>query len=183
MTRIIAGEKRGTILQTLEGDRTRPTTDRVREALFGCIQFEIAGANVLDLFAGSGALGLEALSRGAACAVFCDRYDETVKIIKGNIAKLGYETRSQLIKNDYIHAIKVFQNTEKFDIVLIDPPYKSGYYETVLELLARENVLKHGAILVAESEEPVEAAVDGYHVYKNKRYGKTFLTFFRWDKG
>ncbi len=182
MTRIIAGEKRGTLLQTPAGDRTRPTTDRVREALFGCIQFDIAGAAVLDLFAGSGALGLEALSRGAAHAVFCDRYDETVKIINGNIAKLGYAARSQVIKNDYIHAIKVFQNTKKFDIVLVDPPYQSGYYADVFELLVEKNALNRGAVLVTESEEPVQIVTNGYHMYKNKRYGRTYLTFFRWDK-
>lgn len=182
MTRIIAGEKRGTQLFTLPGNHTRPTTDRVREALFGCIQFEIAGAEVLDLFAGSGALGLEALSRGAGHAVFCDRYDESVKTIQKNIGKLGYDKRSQVVKNDYIHAIKVFKNTKKFDIVFIDPPYKANYYATAFGLLAEEQVLKPGAILVAESDAAVGIVDERYCIYKNKKYGKTHLTFFRWDK-
>lgn len=181
MTRIIAGEKRGTQILAPQGLDTRPTTDRVREALFGSIQFEISGAVILDLFAGSGALGLEALSRGAKESVFCDRYDDPVKIIKKNIARLGYHNRAKVLKNDYIHAIKVFQNTKKFDIVFIDPPYRSGYYDDVFKRLAEQEVLASGALLIAESEKPIEIGIDGYVRYKNKKYGRTHLTFFRWD--
>lgn len=181
MTRIIAGEKRGTQILAPQGLDTRPTTDRVREALFGSIQFEISGAVILDLFAGSGALGLEALSRGAKESVFCDRYDDPIEIIKKNIARLGYRNRAKVLKNDYIHAIKVFQNTKKFDIVFIDPPYRSGYYDDVFKRLAAQEVLASGALLIAESEKPIEIVNDGYVRYKNKKYGRTHLTFFRWD--
>ncbi|MEA4852740.1 MAG: 16S rRNA (guanine(966)-N(2))-methyltransferase RsmD [Christensenella sp.] len=181
--RIIAGEKRGTKLTSPIGENTRPTTDRVRESLFGSIQFEVTGAQILDLFAGSGALGLEALSRGAKEAVFCDVDAGSIKVIEKNIETLGYAAKSKVIKNDFLNAIALFKNTRKFDIVFIDPPYKRGYYEAVFEALASGEVLAGDALLVAESAQGLEIEGKGFVFDKRKKYGKTFLDFFRWQNG
>ena len=180
--RIIAGEKRGLKLMTQEGRETRPTLDRVKEALFGRIQFEIQGKCVLDLFAGSGALGLEALSRGAREAVFVDHDDGAECAVKHNIAAAAMDDRAVFIKNDYANAMKLFQNKKKFDIVFIDPPYDSGLYEKVMRDLAQYGLLSDGAAVTAESAFPLEIAEWGYAVEKKKKYGKTFLTFFRWKE-
>ena len=181
--RIIAGERRGLKLMTQEGLDTRPTLDRVREAMFGRIQFEIRGKCVLDLFAGSGALGLEALSRGAREAVFVDCNDGAERAIQHNISVAAMEDRAVFIKNEYGNAMKLFQNKKKFDIVFIDPPYTSGFYKPAMEGLVEYGLLSNGAIIVAESNAPLEIEFAGYMVEKQKKYGKTFLNFFRWKEG
>ena len=177
--RIIAGEKRGLKLRTQEGLNTRPTLDRVKEAMFGRLQFEVRGARVLDLFAGSGALGLEALSRGAREAVFVDNDSGAEEAVRWNIAAAGMESRAVFIKNDYLDAMKLFQNGEKFDIVFLDPPYHCGYYETALQGLA--DLLTEGAVVAAESGAPLTAVPKGFSAEKQKRYGKAFLSFYRWE--
>lgn len=180
--RIIAGEKRGLKLISQKGTETRPTLDRVKEAMFGRLQFELKGKHVLDLFAGSGALGLEALSRGAQDAVFVDNDDDAGSAVKHNIKAAQMEDRAVFIKNDYVDAMKLFQNKRKFDIVLIDPPYKSGFYGNVLRDLSEYGLLAVDAVVVAESDAPIEYTADGYRLEKQKKYGKTFLTFFRWKE-
>lgn len=179
--RIIAGEKRGTKLIAPEGIDTRPTLDHVKEALFGRLQFELYGTVVLDLFAGSGALGLEALSRGAAQAVFVENASGAQKAIERNIQAAGFEKKAVVLKKDYEAAIKLFQNQKKFDIVIIDPPYKGGYYERVFELAAGCGILAKNAVAVAESDFLLPAQA-GYRLEKQKRYGKTFLSFYRWEE-
>lgn len=180
--RIIAGEKRGLKLASQEGMETRPTLDRVKEAMFGRLQFELKGKHILDLFAGSGALGLEALSRGAQDAVFVDYDDGAGAAVKRNIEAAQMESRAVFIKNDYVAAMKLFQNKRKFDIVFIDPPYRSGFYGKVLCDLAEYGLLTAGAVVVTESGEPIEFDAKGYRLEKQKKYGKTFLTFFRWKE-
>lgn len=179
--RIIAGEKRGLKLVTRDGLETRPTADRVKEAIFGRLQFELQGACVLDLFAGSGALGIEALSRGAQKAVFIDDDTCAEEAIKQNIALAEMEDRATFIKIDYRNALKLFQNKKKFDIVFLDPPYHSGFYETVLQELVEKELLENRAIVVSESAKPIIKST-GLMTEKEKRYGKTFVTFFRWEE-
>lgn len=179
--RIIAGEKRGLKLAAKDGAETRPTLDRVKEALFGRLQFEISGKCVLDLFAGSGALGLEALSRGAQEAVLVDCDEQAGEIIKKNIVAAGMQRRAQFIKNDFRNALKLFQNSRKFDIVLIDPPYRSSdFYETALNGLVEYGLLAEHAAVVAESDRPIEFFTENLVLEKQKKYGKVYLTFFRW---
>ena len=125
--RIISGSAKGTKLYTLEGDATRPTLDRVKEPLFSIIQHYIVGANILDLFAGSGALGLEALSRGADKAILCDYSRKAVNIIKQNIEKTKLTEKTEVWNMDYKKALeKLKDNSQKFDIIFLDPPYRKN---------------------------------------------------------
>lgn len=180
--RIIAGEKRGLRLKTQDGLDTRPTLDRVKEALFGRLQFELHGKYVLDLFAGSGALGLEALSRGAAKAVFVDRADGAEEAVRHNIVATGMQERAVFYKNDYQDAMKLFQNKKKFDIVFLDPPYNCGCYEAILSGLAGHRLLADGAVIAVESGTPLGFEIDGFVMEKQKKYGKAFLSFYRWKE-
>ena len=179
--RIIAGDKRGTILNAPEGEQTRPTYDRVKEAVFGRLQFSLVDKTVLDLFAGSGALGLEAVSRGAKMAYFCDFSKEAVKVIKSNIKKLGYEEKCAVFKNDYLGAIKEFSGKIKFDIVFIDPPYASGYYIPALEALKESGILADGCILAMESDKNFEINISGYTKTKEKKYGITYINYLEYS--
>ncbi len=180
--RIIAGEKRGLKLLSLEGDQTRPTLDRVKEALFGRLQFELRDARVLDLFAGSGALGLEALSRGAKKAVFVDMSGGAEEVIWHNVAAAGMQDRAAVVKNDYLAAMKLFQNSEKFDIVFLDPPYEAGHYEAALQGLAEYGLLARDAVVVVESAAPLGILPKGFIAEKQKKYGKALLSFYRWKE-
>ena len=121
--RVISGSAKGTILYSLQGSTTRPTLDRVKEALFNIIQNEIIDAQVLDLFAGSGALGIEALSRGAKFAVFSDKSIQSVDIIKKNIEKTHLKEKAKIIKGNYLNILKECEEQYQFDLIFIDPPY------------------------------------------------------------
>jgi 16S rRNA (guanine966-N2)-methyltransferase len=162
------------------GQKIRPTYDRVREAVFGRLQFFIAGKTVLDLFAGSGAMGIEALSRGACFAYFIDKSEKAISTTRSNIAKAQYEKKSQIIKNDYISALKLFKNSIQFDIVFIDPPYASGYYEKALQTLDEENLLKTGSVVVLESDGMFALQIKNYAVQQTKKYGKTIITYLEY---
>ncbi len=178
--RIIAGEKRGTKLLAPQGLDTRPTLDRVKEAVFGRLQFELQEKQVLDLFAGSGALGLEAVSRGAREAVFVDNDAASQEAIRKNIQAAGCAHKATIVEKDFEAAIKLFQNQKKFDIVLLDPPYESGYYEKAFKMMAQYEVLAQNAVIVAESSGPLVVEEGGFALEKQKRYGKVFVSFFRW---
>lgn len=178
--RVIAGEKRGTQLVSPPGQDIRPTYDRVREAVFGKLQFALTDRIILDLFAGSGAMGIEALSRGAAFVYFVDKSQSAVLTVKSNVAKTKYEEKCKIIKNDYISALKLFKNGIQFDIVFIDPPYASGYYEKALQTMAEENLLKPGARIVLESDGIPDLQLKNYAVKKTKKYGKTFITYMEY---
>ena len=119
--RVITGKARGVTLKTPEGMRTRPTTDRVKEALFSIIQFELPGAKVLDLFGGTGQLGIEALSRGAKSAVFVDEREDACRLIKENLRRTKLEQDAQVVRSDYLAYLS--RCREKFNIILLDPPY------------------------------------------------------------
>ena len=178
--RVIAGEKRGARLLSPPGGEIRPTYDRVREAVFGKLQFIIANKAVLDLFAGSGAMGIEALSRGASFVCFVDKNEGAVLTAKSNIAKTQYENKSMIVKNDYISALKLFKNGTKFDIVFVDPPYASEYYEKALEKLDTEGLLKPGALAVLESDHVLDVKLQHYVINQTKKYGKTFITYLEY---
>ena len=133
--RVITGTAKGKPLSTLKGDEVRPTTDRVKEGMFSIIQFDILNSKVLDLFAGSGQLGIEALSRGAKFCAFVDVSNLAIKVIKDNINNLKInETEYQLIKDKDISALEQFKNKgQKFDLVFLDPPYEQGQYQQIVE--------------------------------------------------
>ncbi|MBQ8742576.1 MAG: 16S rRNA (guanine(966)-N(2))-methyltransferase RsmD [Clostridia bacterium] len=176
--RIITGTARGTRLETLDGeDITRPTVERVKEAIFSMINFELEGRNVLDLFAGSGQMALEALSRGAASATLCDVNREAIAVIKRNAQKTKLYERTKILSSDYKSAINGCKNGEKFGIVFLDPPYgEYGMLTDALDRMVRLGILSENALIVCESnkKEPVEA--DGLRVRRFARYGKVYIT-------
>ena len=150
--RIITGSARGTKLETLAGEATRPTTDRVKEAVFSMLQFDIEGRAVLDLFAGSGQLALEALSRGAARATMIDQSRDAVEIITANAKKTHLYDKCRISSADYTSFIRGAAGRDRYDIVFLDPPYNSGLLTSSLRLIASADILNTGAYIVCESD-------------------------------
>ena len=179
--RVITGKARGVQLKTPEGMLTRPTADRVKEALFSIINFDLPGAAVLDLFGGTGQLGIEALSRGANSAVFVDQREDACKIIRENLRRTKLETQGRVVRSDYLDYLR--RSREKFDIILLDPPYAEVFLENALKCITEIDILKTGGIIVAER--PVEKELpfefEGYTRSKDYKYGKTLLTIYRKD--
>lgn len=179
MMRIISGSARGTRLVTLEGDNTRPTLERVKEALFSMIQFEIAGARVLDLFAGSGQLALEALSRGAAEADAVDSSNEANRIIRQNVEKTHMAQKCRIWKMTSDAFLRANAGRRKYDLVFLDPPYAKGLIPDALAALHNGGMLADGAVVVCElSASDNEAdlmAGEVYTVRKNASYARARL--------
>ena len=175
MMRVITGTAKGKKLKTLEGDLTRPTSERIKGAIFSSIQFEIEGRRVLDLFAGSGQMGIEALSRGAERAFFVDSSREAVAIVKDNLSACGFTDRAKCLVQDFRNYIRKASGRETFDLVFIDPPYKDKSALSALMLLIRGGMLSAGAIVCLEAGEPFsgdEAELSGFEIIKNTAYGK-----------
>lgn len=173
--RVITGSAKGKKLKTLEGDATRPTSERIKGAIFSSIQFEIEGRAVLDLFAGSGQMGIEALSRGAGRAFFVDSSREAMEIVKYNISACGFSDRAKYLVQDYRNYIRKASGREVFDLVFIDPPYKDKSALSSLALLKRGGMLSSGAIVCLEAGEAFsgdEEELSGFEIIKNTAYGK-----------
>ena len=180
--RIIAGEKRSRKIDAPEGQDTRPTADRIKEALFSMLQSRIPGARVLDLYAGSGALSLEALSRGASFAVLVDVSFKAGKVIKKNIETLSYQQKTRFIQAEDSRAITMLEGeNEKFDLIFLDPPYDSGNLEKALKTITTIDIVSGNGIIVCES--PVEDVLpeipEPYIKGREYRYGKIKLTLYR----
>ena len=179
--RVIAGSARGTVLKTPEGLQTRPTADRVKEALFSILHFDLPGTRVLDLFGGTGQLGIEALSRGAASAVFVDSREPACKLIRENLRRAGLEDRAKVVCCDYMSYLRSVG--ESFDIVLLDPPYAEVFLENALKMITEIDILQSGGIIA--TERPLEKELlfefSGFSRSKDYRYGKTVLTLYRKD--
>ena len=177
--RIITGRARGVKLLTLEGSNTRPTADRTKEAIFSMLQFEIEGRNVLDLFAGAGQLGIEALSRGAKKAVFVDLSRESIRVVNDNLEHCRLKDNATVFNGDGLSYLKTTR--EKFDIVFIDPPYKKQLALKALSLVL--NVLNDGGIIVCETDikEELPESVGEYTIAKQDNYSKTMLTIYRYN--
>ena len=178
--RVISGSARGLKLNTPGDDRVRPTTDRVKESMFNIIQDWVYDSQVLDLFAGSGALGIEALSRGASQAVFCDNSLDSIKIIKSNIEKARVVDRSQIVSGDFKRCLRDMEaKNQSFDMIFVDPPYYEGLFEEVLDTIRSCKILKKDGIVIVEhdAKRPI-GQVEGLEVYKEKKYGITMLTFY-----
>ena len=179
--RVITGKARGIQLKTPEGMLTRPTADRVKEALFSIINFDLPGAAVLDLFGGTGQLGIEALSRGANSAVFVDQREDACKIIRENLRRTKLESQGKVVRSDYLDYLR--RSREKFDIILLDPPYAEVFLENALKCITEIDILKSDGIIVAER--PVEKELpfefEGFTRSKDYKYGKTLLTIYRKD--
>ncbi len=179
--RVITGKARGVQLKTPEGLQTRPTSDRVKEALFSIIHFDVPGARVLDLFGGTGQLGIEALSRGAKSAVFVDAGDKPCALIKENLRRCKMEKDGKVVRADYLDYLNRCRET--FDIVLLDPPYAEVFLENALKKLTEIDILESGAIIVAERPLGKELPWDfpGFTRSKDYKYGKTLITMYRKD--
>ena len=179
--RVITGKARGVALKTPDGMQTRPTADRVKEALFSIIQFDVPGAKVLDLFGGTGQLGIEALSRDAASAVFVDDREAACKLIKENLRRTKLEQNARVVRSDYM----VFLNScrEKFDIIFLDPPYAEVFLENSLNRITEIDILQSGGIIVSERPLGKELSLDfpGFSRSKDYKYGQTLLTLYRKD--
>ena len=182
--RIIAGTKRGQPIAAPKGRDTRPTLDRVKESLFGIIQFEIAGKTVLDLFAGSGNLGLEALSRGAEHAVFNDAARESAAVVRTNVERLGFLRQSTRYSLDYRAAIQAAARAGfRFGLVFLDPPYRAGFLEETLAALKTAEVLAPGCRIIAEhaANLPPETP-PGFTLCDRRKYGTAGLSIFEEER-
>ena len=176
--RVITGTARGRRLKELSGMETRPNTDRVKEGLFNIIQFEIEGRRVLDLFAGTGQLGIEALSRGAERAVFVDSRREAAKLVEENLRLTGLRDRAKVVQGEALGFLA--STREKFDLVFLDPPYNKGILEKALETIAKIDIMTENGIIVCESAaESVLPELEGpYEKGREYRYGKIKLTLY-----
>ena len=177
--RVITGKARGVQLKTPEGMLTRPTADRVKEALFSIINFDIPGAKVLDLFGGTGQLGIEALSRGAASAVFVDAREESCRLIRENLRRTKLEADGKVVRSDYLEYLN--RCRQQFDIILLDPPYAEVFLENALKRITEIDILQSDGIIVTERPLGKELPWDfeGYTRSKDYKYGKTLLTIYR----
>lgn len=177
--RVITGKARGIQLKTPEGMLTRPTSDRVKEALFSIINFDIPGAKVLDLFGGTGQLGIEALSRGAASAVFVDAREESCRLIRENLKRTKLEQYAKVIRSDYLDYLR--RCREHYNIIILDPPYAEVFLENAIKRITEIDILQSDGIIVAErplgKELPWE--FEGYTRSKDYKYGNVLLTIYR----
>lgn len=180
--RIIGGKARGTKLYTLEGENTRPTLDRVRESLFNIIQKDVPNAVFLDLFAGSGAIGLEAISRGAKKSILCDKNRDAIKIIKKNIEKTRSREQVELYEADFKEVLKN-KLKEKIDIVFIDPPYKTDFAYEAIKILANSKNIKKESLMIIETdeEERILKQIENLEIeiIDKRKYGRAHLIFLK----
>ncbi len=181
--RIITGKAKGIQLKTLEGEQTRPTASRVKEAVFSMIQFDIEGRSVLDLFAGSGQMALEAISRGAKEAILVDKSKEAISIIKENVQKTKFSDACKIYQSDYLdYCNRLCKN--QFDIIFLDPPYALKMYAPALKALLDANAIKPTTLIICESGEDAVFGDDKvleskFVVEKQSKYSKTVITVFK----
>ena len=179
--RVIAGIRRGCKLFEFEGDAIRPTTDRVKENMFNLLAPYLAEAQVLDLFAGSGALAIEAISRGARGAVLCDNAKTSIDLIRRNIKKADFISVAAVVQMDAVSYLKTCKKT--FDVILLDPPYNTGLLKKAMRTVVEYEILSRDGILMAERDdtEPIDA-VQGLKLLKERRYGRTHICLFESEK-
>lgn len=178
--RIIAGKRKGLNIKTIEGESTRPTRDMVREALFSILTSKIPDAKFLDLFAGSGAIGIEAISRGAVEACFSDTNSQCIKVIKENINKANFENESRVFNLDYKLVLKKLKD-EKFDVIFIDPPYNKGLGVDAITKISEYDLLADDGVIILETDtnEEVPEGIGIYEKYNSKKYGRNILNLFK----
>ena len=178
--RIISGTSKGRKLVTPRSHSVRPTSDRVKESIFNILRGEIEGNRVLDLFAGTGNLGIEALSRGAEKAIFVEKRRQTIRLIQRNLAQFGLEDRSEILPMDANRAIGILeQRGESFDLILMDPPYEKGLIQKTLRKLNSHPIYCGDSILVIEHHrrEPLPLTVEGWDLIRQQRIGDTLISF------
>lgn len=180
--RIISGKARGTKLYTLEGENTRPTLDRVREAIFNIIQYEIPESVVLDLFSGSGAIGLEFASRGSEKVYMCDNSKQAIEVINKNIEKTHLKEKVELYNCDFKQVISKVKE-ESLDIVYLDPPYKTDYIKQSLEKLLETKLINNNTLIIAETDELEKVLEDikklNLEIIDQRKYGRANIIFLK----
>lgn len=178
--RIISGTSKGKRLATPKGQALRPTSDRVKESIFNILGEVVEGKAVLDLFAGTGNLGIEALSRGAQRVLFVERGREATRLIKSNLSQCGMANISEIIPKDVIRAIGILhQRGETFDLILMDPPYKRGLIKKTLWKLQSHRIYHGDSILIIEHDrrEPLPTDLDGWYLIRQRKIGDTLISF------
>ena len=174
--RVISGKYRGLNLAEFQGEDIRPTADRVKESLFNILSTSVYGARVLDLFCGSGNLGIECLSRGAAHVAFNDAAASSIAVLKKNLAKLKGENSFAVTLQDYKQCLLTCQ---PFDLIFIDPPYRFDYGITALNTIAERGILTDNGVAVYERDRSFQGEIHGLEMYDERKYGKTYLSFFK----
>lgn len=180
--RIVSGKYKGRIIEGFDMEGTRPTMDRVKESLFGSIQNYINGTVILDLFSGSGNLGIEALSNGSSEAYLVDISKEAINIINKNIKEIRVEERVEIIKEDYKKVLDLFEERKlKFDIVFLDPPYNMIVMDDIINLLVEKNLLNNDALVICEYEKDIPNT-DKLKLFKEKKYGSKYIRIYKKNK-
>lgn len=176
--RVIAGDYKGRRLEAPADEKVRPTSDKVKEAMFSILMNDIYGAVVCDLFAGTGGLGIEALSRGASRCYFADQSKASIRLVQHNVEHCGASERSVIIMGDYSRALGRIR--EKVDIFLLDPPYETGLERKAMGMIRREELLAEDGIIMVEHSmrDEMEEEICGFVRFKEKRYGKVVLSFY-----
>lgn len=184
--RVISGRARGLKLKSVKGMSTRPTADRIKESLFNILSPVLTGAKVLDLFAGTGALGIESLSRGAESAVFIDKSPESVSVIRDNLQHTGLQALSKVFQSDFENGLKkLSDDKEKFDIIFLDPPYGKGLDIKAVDLIDKYCLLEPDGLIIIESEK-IYQLPDRINFFKKvdlREYGRTTLNFYKAETG
>ncbi|MGM9966687.1 MULTISPECIES: 16S rRNA (guanine(966)-N(2))-methyltransferase RsmD [unclassified Rummeliibacillus] len=183
--RVIAGERKGMPLKAVSGMTTRPTTDKVKESLFNILGPFFEGGVALDLFAGSGGLGIEALSRGMEKAIFIEKDGRAFHNLKENISKCRYEECTEVYRNDATRALKLLIKREvQADLIFLDPPYKKHqYYEMVEDIVSNGVISKEGTIVCEhDTETDLPDAFINFHKFREEKYGGTIISFYRLDE-
>ena len=177
--RVITGSAKGVRLKTPDGLKTRPTSDRVKEAVFSIVQFEVEGSRFLDLFAGTGQMGIEALSRGAVSAVFVDGWKDACQLVRDNLKLARLSEKAKVVNSDYLSYLKNCR--EQFDIIFLDPPYAEIFVENSLNKISEIDILSDRGIIICErpAEKQLDLDISGLQRWKDYRYGKTWITVFR----
>ena len=183
--RIISGKARGTKLYTLEGNATRPTLDRVKESVFNILHNDIENSTVLDLFSGSGAIGLEFLSRGAKRAVLCDNSKDAIKIIKQNVQKTHFEEIAEVYNIEFTKLIEKLQN-QKFDIIYIDPPYATDFIKISIEMIIEYKLVNENTKIIVETDDETRILNQiekmDVEITDKRKYGRATIIFLKYRK-